>query len=211
MFRLSGIGPAKSPDSRQEPQTESSQAVPAQKSTAPETAPPLKPFSNKASHMPSKPVTPPNYHPAIPRRNPDIPNSVRPTSPVESQTPNENKLVVGKEIKLSGAISTCECLVVEGEVTADLAEAKMLIVSPGGTFTGTARVENAEVSGLFDGEMHVSDTVTVKKGGIVKGTITYVNMIMDRGSVVEGQLTPTKRQGAPIKGKIADPSPTGES
>ena len=61
------------------------------------------------------------------------------------------QLIVGKNIKLSGAIDVCESLVVEGTLEANLSGAKYLDIVYGGSFTGNAEVEEAHISGLFDG------------------------------------------------------------
>jgi cytoskeletal protein CcmA (bactofilin family) len=199
------------PDPEDTPSTPSdlSQETIADSHTAPNIAPPLKPFSKKGTHMPNKPATPPNpqnFRTEIPRRVLDIPGAQRKPQSLADTVPNESKLVVGKEIKLSGSISACECLVVEGGVTAEKAEARDLIVSKGGVFNGKANVERAEVSGLFEGDLAASDTVTVKPGGHIKGNVTYVNLVMEKGAVIEGNLTPTSRQAPPMRAKLAEPS-----
>ncbi|MGE4528535.1 MAG: polymer-forming cytoskeletal protein [Rhodospirillaceae bacterium] len=152
--------------------------------------------------MPSKPSAPQQpFRNDIPRRVLDIPGAQRKPATPEGLTGGDGKkLVVGREIRLSGAISSCDCLVVEGQVEADLTEARMVVVSRGGTFKGTATVANAEISGLFDGNLTVSDTATVKPGGVVRGTICYANLVMEKGGIVEGTLTPQPRKSAPVKG-----------
>jgi cytoskeletal protein CcmA (bactofilin family) len=205
MFRLSGLGPARAPDDTQNTPVEPAPAAPA---VAPETAPPLKPFSKRGSHMPSKPSAPQNFRTEIPRRVLDIPGMQRNSSSTEGLAGEGKRLVVGRDIHLSGAISSCDCLVVEGQVEADLTEARTVIVSRGGVFKGTATVTNAEISGLFDGDLTVSDTATVKPGGVVRGTIHYVNVVMERGGVVEGTLAPMPRKAAPVKGLIGAPDVT---
>ncbi|WP_337996386.1 polymer-forming cytoskeletal protein [Oleispirillum naphthae] len=151
--------------------------------------------------MPSKPSAPQQpFRNDIPRRVLDIPGAQRKPATPEGLAGDGKRLVVGREIRLSGAISSCDCLVVEGQVEADLTEARMVVVSRGGTFKGTATVANAEISGLFDGNLTVSDTATVKPGGVVRGTIRYTNLVMEKGGIVEGTLTPQPRKSAPVKG-----------
>ncbi len=207
MFRLSGLGPARAPDEAQNAPAETPTTTPA---VAPETAPPLKPFSKRGSHMPTKPSTPQNFRTEIPRRVLDIPGMQRSGSASDGLAGEGKKLVVGRDIRLSGAISSCDCLVVEGQVEADLTEARTVVVSRGGVFKGTATVTNAEISGLFDGDLTVTDTATVKPGGVVRGTIHYANVVMERGAVVEGTLAPMPRKAAPVKGLIGTPE-SGET
>ncbi len=209
MFRLSGLGPARAPD---EVQNAPAEATPAAPAAAPETAPPLKPFSKRGSHMPSKPSVPQQpFRSEIPRRVLDIPGMQRNLATPEGLSGEGKKLVVGRDIHLSGAISSCDCLVVEGQVEADLTQARSVVVSRGGVFKGTATVANAEISGLFDGDLTVSDTATVKPGGVVRGTIHYVNVVMERGAIVEGTLAPLPRKAPPVKGLIGPTETSGDA
>lgn len=200
MFRLTGLGPA-----RDLPETEKSaeDAAPA----VLDAAPPLKPFSSKGTHMPPTKTPPPQtpFRTDLPRRLPDLPSVTRKPA-AEPVSPEGKKLVVGREIRLSGAICSCDCLVVEGTVEADLSETRSVTVARGGAFTGTATVANAEISGLFEGELTVTDTLTVRQGGIVKGTVAYANMVMERGATVEGTLAQLSRKAAPVRALIGDAS-----
>lgn len=200
MFRLSGLGPARPADETAETAT-GAKAV--DEADAPNLAPPLKPFSKTGSHMPSTPVLPQTPRSEIPRRILDIPGAQR-KPPTEIASENK-RLVVGREIRLSGVISACDCLVVEGQVEADLTDAQTVIVNRGGVFRGTAVVANAEISGLFDGDLTVQDTATIKPGGIVRGTIHYANVVMEKGGIVEGTLKPLPRVAPSAKVLIADP------
>lgn len=98
------------------------------------------------------------------------------------------QLIVGKNIKLSGAIDVCESLVVEGTLEANLSGAKYLDIVYGGSFTGNAEVEEAHISGLFDGELTVTGILYVYETGMVKGKINYANLIVEKGGVLKGTL-----------------------
>jgi cytoskeletal protein CcmA (bactofilin family) len=98
------------------------------------------------------------------------------------------QLIVGKNIKLSGAIDVCESLVVEGTLEANLSGAKYLDIMYGGTFSGNAEVEEAHISGLFDGELTVSGILYVYETGVIKGKINYANLVVEKGGVLKGTL-----------------------
>ena len=70
--------------------------------------------------------------------------------PDTSQTANR-KLVVGRGIVFSGEITSCDCLVVEGTVKANIAGCHDINIAEGGLFTGSATVENAEIRGKLRG------------------------------------------------------------
>ncbi len=147
----------------------------------------------------SKPAIPHMpFRTEMPRRIPDIPSTPR-KSPIDALGPDGKKLVVGRDIRLNGAISSCDCLVVEGWVEATLNETRNVVVAKGGTFTGKATVAHAEISGLFDGELVATDTVTVRSGGVVRGTVRYANLVSERGAVIEGTLEALSSKTEPVR------------
>ncbi|MEO3427783.1 polymer-forming cytoskeletal protein [Pelagibius sp. CAU 1746] len=98
------------------------------------------------------------------------------------------KLVVGREICLAGEIKTCEKLVVEGKVEADLSDSHSLEISEPGLFKGNAKVEDCEVSGTFEGELTVTGTLSITPTGRVSGKIRYAELEMARGARLSGDI-----------------------
>jgi cytoskeletal protein CcmA (bactofilin family) len=98
------------------------------------------------------------------------------------------QLIVGKNIKLTGAIDVCESLVVEGTLEANMAGSKYLDIVQGGSFSGNAEVEEAHISGLFDGNLTVTGTLYVYSTGEVKGKINYAVLIVEKGGILKGTL-----------------------
>ena len=98
------------------------------------------------------------------------------------------KLVVGQDIQLSGEIKKCEKLVVEGEVKANLSNVLSLDIPETGLFRGAAVVEQADVSGCFDGELTVTGTLTIRATGEVRGTIRYADLEIERGGKLAGDI-----------------------
>jgi cytoskeletal protein CcmA (bactofilin family) len=107
----------------------------------------------------------------------------RPAAAVEGR-----KLVVGREICLSGEIKTCEKLVVEGKVEADLRDSHSLEISEPGLFKGNATVEDCEISGTFEGELTVTGLLVVLPTGRVSGKIRYAQMELSRGAKLSGDI-----------------------
>jgi cytoskeletal protein CcmA (bactofilin family) len=107
----------------------------------------------------------------------------RPASSVEGR-----KLVVGREICLSGEIKTCEKLVVEGKVEADLRDSHSLEISEPGLFKGNALVVDCEISGTFEGDLTVTGLLVVQPTGRVSGKIRYADMELSRGARLSGDV-----------------------
>ncbi|MDR3126286.1 MAG: polymer-forming cytoskeletal protein [Rickettsiales bacterium] len=98
------------------------------------------------------------------------------------------QLIVGRSIKLNGEIDVCESLVVEGTLEANLSSAKCLDIVGGGRFSGSAQVDEAHVSGTFDGELVVNGVLYVYETGVVSGKISYISLIVEKGGVLRGTL-----------------------
>jgi len=169
-----------------------------------EQLPPLKPFSSKGTHTPpppSKPAVPsstpsaahsgnaPGYRPDLAaRRLMDIPGAT-PRRGDQRSFQDPRTLTVGREISLRGEITACERLIVEGQVDAKITDARVLDVPQGGVYTGTAHVEEAYISGVFDGELFAYQTLTVRSGGRVKGDVRYGRIVIEEGGEIAGSMS----------------------
>ncbi len=103
-------------------------------------------------------------------------------------TGNARRLTVGPGISLTGEVSSCDVLVVEGTIQAKLAGARRVEVAAGGTFRGSADIAEAVVAGLFEGDLTVSGLLRVEATGLVTGTIRYGALEVARGGRVCGTL-----------------------
>ncbi len=164
-----------------------------------EQLPPLKPFSSKGTHTPSPPSKPavpsaasssnsPGYRPDIAaRRLMDIPGAT-PRRGDQRNYQDPRTLTVGREISLRGEITACETLIVEGQVDAKITDAHVLDIASTGVYTGSAHVEEAFISGVFDGELYAYKTLTVKSGGRVKGDVRYGRIVIEEGGEISGSM-----------------------
>ncbi|HEV2550713.1 MAG TPA: polymer-forming cytoskeletal protein [Stellaceae bacterium] len=113
------------------------------------------------------------------------PRSLPPTSAKPVST--NRTLIVGKGLTVAGEIKDCDCLVVEGEVSAEVS-CKELTIAPGGLFAGTARVMNAEVIGRFEGDLKVTERLVVRATGSVSGEVRYQLIEIERGGRISGRI-----------------------
>lgn len=147
------------------------------------SAPPMRPFSKRGSHVPNLPQ-PGAMRAEIPRRTMEVPGVARrPDHQGEGK-----KLIVGRDIELSGEISACDRLVVEGKVTADLTDAGIIEVSQTGMFRGTAIVDEADISGEFNGSLTVRRKLTIRSTGRVHGAILYARIVIELGGEAHGTI-----------------------
>lgn len=130
-----------------------------------------------------------------PARAGDIPNLVRDGNgngrreAHDARDGDAKTLTVGRGIALKGDITTCETLVVEGTIEATLDGARHLEIAPSGSFTGTARVDEATISGRFDGDLTVEKSLRVTATGRVEGKIVYKQLEIENGGELHGSVS----------------------
>ena len=111
-------------------------------------------------------------------------------SPTASSDPHANKrLIVGQGIRLSGEINSCDRLVVEGEVEVTLNDTLALEITSSGRFTGGCEVEEADISGIYEGDLTVRNTLFVRGSGRITGTIRYGQLELERGGQIAGNIS----------------------
>lgn len=161
------------------------------------SAPPLKPFSRRGSHSPAKPPAKTSFHPDVPRRSADIPGAPARTERARPGDMDSKRLTVGREICLSGEITSCDKLIVEGRVEAKLNDARAIEVAPTGLFKGAATVEEADISGRYEGDLTARDRLVVRAGGHVNGSVRYGRIIIESGGQVSGDMRALDADSAP--------------
>lgn len=102
--------------------------------------------------------------------------------------PGRRVLTVGNDILLKGEIATCDRLVIEGKVDATLNDVHTVEIAETGSFKGSAHIEDAEISGLFEGDLIVRNRLIIYATGKVRGKITYGEIEIERGGELTGEI-----------------------
>jgi cytoskeletal protein CcmA (bactofilin family) len=103
-------------------------------------------------------------------------------------------LTVGNDILLKGEIATCDRLVIEGKVDATLNDVHTVEIAETGSFKGSANIEDAEISGLFEGDLVVRNRLVIYATGKVRGKISYGEIEIERGGELTGEIKTTSPQ-----------------
>ena len=119
------------------------------------------------------------------RRVVDIPGAQRTESIGNARG---KKLVVGREINLSGEISSCDTLVVEGTVEATLSDSRTIEIAESGIFRGQIEINVAEISGQFEGTLVARKRLIIHSKGRVEGKIRYAELEIERGGRIAGDI-----------------------
>ena len=105
-------------------------------------------------------------------------------------------LIVGDGIRLSGEISSCDRLVVQGEVEVTLNDTRALEIAKSGRFTGGCEVEEADISGTYEGDLTVRKHLCVRGTGKLTGTVRYSQLELERGGQIAGNISVISDAGA---------------
>jgi cytoskeletal protein CcmA (bactofilin family) len=151
------------------------------RSAAPPPRPVEPPRPTVAAEIP-RPAEPIS-RPAEPISRPAVPHSVPRRDDAEAR-----KLIVGREISLSGEINSCDKLIVEGSVEANLQNCHEVDIAESGLFKGSATIDEAEVRGRFEGTLSVRKRLFIRASGRVSGTIRYGQLEIECGGQISGDI-----------------------
>lgn len=98
------------------------------------------------------------------------------------------KLTVGRGISLDGKISSCDRLIVDGKVQAELEDCHTVEITENGTFKGAAEIASAEISGHYEGSLTVRENLLIRGTGRVSGTIRYGRLHIEDGGEINGDI-----------------------
>src|SRR4051812_25557627 len=127
------------------------------------------------------------------------PPGPRADSPDQGDLEGERKrLTVGPGIGLSGRITDCDRLVIEGEVRVVLQRVRAVTITGTGRFTeGRAEVEEADIGGLYEGDLTVHGRLLIRRTGRVTGTVRYGELEIERGGDLSGSVELLEGSAAP--------------
>jgi cytoskeletal protein CcmA (bactofilin family) len=107
---------------------------------------------------------------------------------VGSTTDEARRLVVAREVTLTGQIANCQYLVIEGTVLAETFAARRLDILESGLFNGTADLQECVIAGRFEGKLRVQGRLTLKPTAQVFGEIEYSTLEVEAGARMEGRI-----------------------
>ena len=136
------------------------------------------------------------------------PNHETPNHASNAQGNGETgRMVIGRDVVISGEISSCSDLLVEGIVKAELTDGHHIEITETGRFNGTLEVMDAEISGYFEGNLTVNNRLVIRPSAEIKGDIVYGMIEVHPGARIEGKMT---SQGLPVPEEMMTEEPVQE-
>ena len=184
-----------------------------------------KPIASPSSATPPEPPrrqvevpTPPGSSPFLSsgerQSPPSASNAATASGPAAAAEPANKRLIVGQGISLSGEITACDRLIVEGDVQVTLNETRAIEIARTGRFTnGKAEVDEAEISGVYEGDLTVRNRLLIRATGKVRGNVRFGELEIERGGKLSGSVSMLGNETDDSGGGGSSPSasrPTGE-
>lgn len=150
----------------------------------------------------AQPLAPPRVLEITRAENPPQAESAPPVAPIQQNAPSVRSrdhavdvrtLIVGRGVSLSGNTSSCDRLIVEGNIRAKIEGCENLTIDETGQFEGHASSQNVEVRGRFDGHLAVRGRLLIRASGRVSGKISYREIDIERGGQISGEISGVRR------------------
>ncbi len=97
------------------------------------------------------------------------------------------KVVIGQGVVINGEIKKAEEVQIDGESDVTM-KTDNLVVGATGDCKGNIETHNADIWGVFDGDIKASGTLTIQEQGKVSGKIEYQNLQIKLGGQISGDI-----------------------
>jgi len=85
------------------------------------------------------------------------------------------KVIIGNGVTINGEIKEADEVQIDGEADVTM-KTDNLVVGATGNCKGDIETHNADIWGIFDGDIKASGTLTIQEQGKVSGKIEYQNL-----------------------------------
>ena len=97
------------------------------------------------------------------------------------------KVVIGNGVSITGEIKKADEVQIDGEADVTM-KTDNLVVGATGQCKGNIETHNADIWGVFDGDIKASGTLTIQEQGKISGSIEYQNIQIKLGGKMSGDI-----------------------
>ncbi len=97
------------------------------------------------------------------------------------------KVVIGNGVSITGEIKTADEVQIDGEADVTM-KTDNVVIGLTGKCKGNIETHNADIWGVFDGDLKASGTLTIQEEGKASGTIEYQSMQIKLGGKLNGDI-----------------------
>ncbi len=139
-----------------------------------------------------------------------------PAAPVTPKAVADNargQAMIGKSLKIKGAVTGHEDLYVDGEIegTVELVE-NSLTIGPNGNVNADVTARDITVLGKLTGNVRAGERIEIRKTGSLEGDLTTTRIVIEDGAVFRGSIDIVKpdQAGKPTPTKPAAVAPAAK-
>ncbi len=138
----------------------------------------------------------------------ELPDKTAKEPAAERKYEDPSRLYIGGEIRMKADVETCGVIQVDGHLEAS-AKCRELAISETGTMIGTIAVDNAEITGKFEGTLTVSGKLLVRSSARISGTVKYGSIEVESGGHISGHIAEISVEETVESAPATEP-PTGQ-
>jgi len=115
--------------------------------------------------------------------------------------------LIGKSLKVKGAITGHEDLYVDGEIEGSVElEENSLTVGPNGNVNADIKARDITVLGRLNGNVRAGERIEIRKTGSLEGDIVTSRIVIEDGAIFKGSIDIVKPGEATAQAKRPDPA-----
>lgn len=100
---------------------------------------------------------------------------------------NINSLTFGS--KIEGNISADSDFRIDGQVIGNINCSGKLVIGTHGQIKGDLICSSAEIIGMVEGNLKISETITLRSTAVIKGDVFTKNLVVEPGATFNGSCT----------------------
>src|SRR5271156_6540085 len=107
-----------------------------------------------------------------------------------------SQAVLGRDVTVTGEITSHEPLIIEGEVegTIDVA-AHLLTIAPNGKVRASVKAKEIDVLGSLQGNVEGADKIYIRNGARFVGDIHARGIVIEDGGFIRGKVDLSRKSG----------------
>ena len=119
------------------------------------------------------------------------------------------KVVIGHGVTITGEIKKADEVQIDGDADITM-KTDNLVVGATGQCKGNIETHNADIWGVFDGDIKAAGTLTIQEQGKVSGSVEYQNIQIKLGGNLSGDIKLSDKI-QPIKKDVKTDNDTSSS
>lgn len=117
---------------------------------------------------------------------------------------------IEKNTRIKGDIVSEADFRIDGKLDGNLKTTGKVVIGSGGLIKGKVECVNADIDGNFNGELIVSDLLSLKASAVIEGTVTVTKLAVEPGATFNASCT-MKGKGGSLGSNTTSSSATSSS